>query len=127
MKKITDKEIAEYYGITNRTMSNYKNGNKYEKRRYRALREFYIMDCVGEESLTRIIKDFAEKINNLKGEQVRQAKIKHTTNKKDKIKKDFTKNRVEIKKQKMQSSPSDILSKDINLMEYYIEEKIDNT
>ena len=41
MKKITDKQIAEWYGLTYQTLGNYKRGAVEKKRMYKALRENY--------------------------------------------------------------------------------------
>lgn len=38
MKKLTDKQIAEYYGLTQNTISNYRNATDKKRLVYEALR-----------------------------------------------------------------------------------------
>jgi len=38
--KITDKEISEYYEVTTRTITNYKNGTEGKRKLYNAMRAY---------------------------------------------------------------------------------------
>ncbi len=40
--KPTDINIAKHYGVTTRTLRNYKNGKPEKQRLYQAMKEYYI-------------------------------------------------------------------------------------
>ena len=44
--KPTDTNMAEHFGRSRMTVHNWKNGDKYDRRLYKAIKDKYIKDCV---------------------------------------------------------------------------------